>query len=108
MTRMQSIMVECPQCRTSFSATLYSSINTLMNPELLDIIFQNKFGVKCPSCGTIVHVNHEIIISSWKGIFTISTADPFEINRQKFLDHGLIDDQGNLLFFGFRLDKLIK
>ncbi len=97
MTRLPSINVTCPNCALSFSACIYASINTWMDPELVDNILQDKLGVACPGCGKAIRLNYELMLSCRKGIVMISTSDPVEVNRQKLLDSRVIDEDGNII-----------
>ncbi|MBN2152745.1 MAG: hypothetical protein JW839_14935 [Candidatus Lokiarchaeota archaeon] len=97
MTSLRPIELTCPECATSFSACIYASIDTWMDPNLIERILREELGVMCPGCGGVLHVDYELLLSCRRGTIRISTSDPVEVNRKKLLEKGVIDGDGNVV-----------
>ena len=71
MTSLTSAEIDCPYCQNSFRVMWEASINTWLNPELVQKILDDKYYYECPNCTKQIHLVTEILINCPKGMFLI-------------------------------------
>ena len=67
MSIPKKMMIDCPQCRTTFSQIVWESANTDLSPELpLKIISGDFFAFTCPTCGFHGHLIYRMLYHDLK------------------------------------------
>ena len=97
MTRLIRRNIKCPKCGNFFSIIDEISINTMMDPELVDKFLNDEFYCSCPACHFQIHLVKKILISCKKGMFTMSNNAPYEVKKLKLQEFGVLDDQGKIV-----------
>jgi len=97
MTRLTSQKITCPKCKTTFKIMTEASINTWMDPELIQKVIDDTYYYTCPNCNVNIHFCADILINCPKGMFSISNCD--EINKKKEIlrKYEIIDENGKIL-----------
>ena len=94
MTQYQIGFIKCPNCNEIFTVSYPASINTWLNPELIEIILNEEHNYTCSSCNTPVFFDYKILINCSSGMFYIRTGDDLETKKKLLLEHELIDENG--------------
>ena len=84
MTRLTSKKVNCPYCGNSFRIMWEASINTWLNPELIQKFLDDKYYYNCPNCEKQIHLVTKILINCPKGMFWISNDEELEVKKKDF------------------------
>ena len=96
MTRLIRRNINCPKCGSKFSITDEVSINTMMDPELVEKFLKDNFYCNCPDCNFHIHIIKEMLISCRKGMFTMSNNAPYEVKKAKLQEFGVLDENGKI------------
>ena len=97
MTRLIQRNIKCPKCGKIFSILDEVSINTMMDPELVEKFLKDDFYISCPDCHFQIHLIKEMMISYRNGFFIMSNNAPYEVKKSKLREFGIVDDQGKVL-----------
>jgi len=97
MTRLDSSDINCPHCNSSFRIIWEASINTWLNPELIQKLLNDKYYYNCPNCKKLVHLITKILINCPKGMFWISNDEDIDIKKRILMDYNVIDEDGKIL-----------
>ena len=97
MTRLTNTEINCPRCEQSFSVVWEASINTWLNPELIQKLLDDKYYYNCPNCKKQIHLVTKILINCPKGMFWISNDEELEIKRKILKDYNVIDEEGKII-----------
>ena len=72
--------VNCPDCNTAFTTTVWSSVNTDLSDDLAKkIISGDFFDAKCPKCGFTAHMEYDVLYHDVKRsvmIWVVHTNTP--------------------------------
>ena len=96
MTRLTSKKVNCPHCGNSFRIMWEASINTWLNPELIQKFLDDKYYYNCPNCEKQIHLVTKILINCPKGMFWISNDEELEVKKKILREYDVIDEEGNI------------
>jgi predicted RNA-binding Zn-ribbon protein involved in translation (DUF1610 family) len=96
MTRLTSKELDCPNCGNSFKIWWAISINTWLNPELIQNFLDNKYYYNCPNCEKQIHLVTKILINCPKGMFWISNDEDLEDKKKILREYDVIDEEGNI------------
>jgi len=96
MTRLIRRNINCSKCGSKFSITDEVSINTMMDPELVEKFLKDEFYCNCPECHFQIHIVKKMLIFCLKGMFTMSNDAPYEIKRLELQEFGVLDEIGNI------------
>ena len=59
MSRYSTELIVCPKCGEESEFIMWSSVNTMLNPELKEKVRNNElFTFTCPSCGNTATVHY--------------------------------------------------
>ena len=108
MTRLTQYSISCPKCQNSFSIVCEASINTWMNPELVDKFLNDEYYYPCPQCQQSIHLVLNLIISAPKGMFTLENSAPYELKKSKLIEYGVLDKEGKDLSMDYIVQRLKK
>ncbi|MFX1389301.1 MAG: CpXC domain-containing protein [Promethearchaeota archaeon] len=97
MTRLISTEVNCPHCKISFKITWEASINTWLDPELIQKVIDDKYYYSCPQCQKQIHLVTKILINCPKGMFFISNDEDIEIKKRILREYNVIDEEEQIL-----------
>jgi len=97
MTSLTSTEISCPHCKNNFRVTWAASINTWLNPELIQNLLDDKYYYACPNCKTQIHLVTKILINCPKGMFWISNDEELEIKKSILKEYNVIDEEGKIL-----------
>lgn len=96
MTRLTSKELDCPNCGNSFRIVWAASINTWLNPELIQKFLDDHYYYNCPNCEKQIHLVTKILINCPKGMFWISNDEDLEVKKKILRDYDVIDEAGNI------------
>lgn len=108
MTSLTKYSISCPHCQNSFSIVCEASINTWMNPELVDKFLNDEYYYSCPRCQQSVHLVHTMIISGPKGMFSMENNASYELKKAKLIEYGVLDKEGKDLSMDYIIQRLKK
>ncbi|QEE17169.1 CpXC domain-containing protein [Promethearchaeum syntrophicum] len=94
MTSLSKKNINCPKCHQSFSIITEASINTWMNPELVEKFLNDQYYFSCPFCGATVHFGHTMIISGPKGMFSMRNDASYDSKKAKLIEYGVLQGEG--------------
>ena len=97
MTRLTSTEIDCPHCGNSFRVMWEASINTWLNPELIQKLLDDKYYYNCPQCKKQTHLVTKILINCPKGMFWISNDENLEIKKRILKEYNVIDESSKIL-----------
>jgi len=97
MTRLTSTEINCPHCRNSFRIMWEASINTWLNPELIQKLLDDKYYYKCPNCKSQIHLITKILINCPKGMFWISNDEDLDTKKYILKEYNVIDENGEIM-----------
>ena len=97
MTRLTSSEVNCSHCGNSFRILWAASINTWLNPELIQKFLGDKYYYSCSSCKKQIHLETKILINCPKGMFWINTNEDLETKKRILKEYNIIDKDGKIL-----------
>ena len=97
MTRLTNTEINCPRCEQSFSVVWEASINTWLNPELIQKLLDDKYYYNCPNCKKQIHLVTKILINCPKGMFWISNDEELVSKKRILQDYNVIDEEGKIL-----------
>ncbi len=97
MTRLKGTEINCPNCKNSFRVIWEASINTWLNPELIQKLLDDKYYYKCPNCKKQIHLITKILINCPKGMFWLSNDEELEIKKRILKEYNVIDKDGKIL-----------
>lgn len=97
MTRLTSTEIICPYCEKSFQVIWEASINTWLNPELIQKLLDDKYYYKCPNCKKQIHLITKILINCPKGMFWMSNDEKLEIKIRILKEYNVIDEESKIL-----------
>ncbi|MFW9988348.1 MAG: CpXC domain-containing protein [Candidatus Odinarchaeota archaeon] len=97
MTRLTSTEIICPHCKHSFRVMWEASINTWLNPELIQKLLDDKYYYECPNCMKQIHLVTKILINCPKGMFWISNDEKVETKKKILKDYDVINEEGEIL-----------
>ncbi len=97
MTRLTDKEIICPHCKSSFRIIWEASINTWLNPELIQKLLDDKYYYNCPKCNYQIHLVTKILINCPKGMFWISNDEDLEIKKKILKEFAVIDDDNKIL-----------
>lgn len=104
MTRLTSTEINCPHCKNSFRIIWEASINTWLNPELIQKFLDDKYYYECPNCAKQTHLVTKILINCPKGMFWIFNNEKLETKKRILKEYGVIDKEGKILTPLMRVD----
>ncbi len=87
--------VKCPQCGAEISVRVWSSINTMIDTAIPDIISGKLFDVKCEKCGYETFVNYPILFNDMINmvmiyyVFPESLEETVKSMKEQFIDRGI-------------------
>ncbi len=96
MTRLTTTEVECPKCKQNFKILCEASINTWLDPDLIQKVVDDAYNYKCPSCNENIHLITKILINCPKGMFWISNNEDLDTKMKIFREYNIIDENGNI------------
>ena len=96
MTRLSKYSITCPNCHKSFSIVTEASINTWMDPELVDKFLNDKYYYICPHCQQSIHFIHKMIINGPKGMFSMDNNESYESKKAKLIEYGVFDAENKV------------
>lgn len=86
---MSQKTLKCPKCGKDFTVTIYDSVNTKLNPELIKKVHNGSlFNVECPHCKTGITLNYPCQYHDMERMFMVK-----------------IDKRDNLVRFRIDLDN---
>ena len=97
MTRLTNKEIDCPHCGNSFRIMWEASINTWLNPELIEKLLDDKYYYNCPKCQKQTHLVTKILINCPKGMFWISNDEELESKKRILKEFSVIDEEENIL-----------
>lgn len=97
MTRLINKEIICLHCESSFQIIWEASINTWLNPELIQKLLDDKYYYNCPRCNYQIHLVTKILINCPKSMFWISNDEDIEIKKKILKEYEVIDDKGKIL-----------
>ncbi len=97
MTRLTSTEISCLHCQNSFRVNWEASINTWLNPELIQKLLDDKYYYKCPNCKNQIHLVTKILINCPKGMFWISNDEDLEIKKRILKEYNVLNEEGKIL-----------
>lgn len=72
MSKIDRRIVRCRECGKEFEAEFYGSINTALNPELIEKVRDGSiFEVECPHCKKINHLHYPCLYHDQKNEFMV-------------------------------------
>ena len=108
MTSLTKYSISCPKCQNSFSIVCEASINTWMNPELVDKFLNDEYYYSCPKCQQSIHLVHTMIISGPKGMFSMENNASYELKKAKLIEYGVLDEEGKDISMNYILQRFKK
>ncbi|MFX1571824.1 MAG: CpXC domain-containing protein [Promethearchaeota archaeon] len=97
MTRIDSREIDCPHCGNHFRIMWEASINTWLDPDLIQKLLNDQYYYTCPNCEKQTHLVTKILINCPKGMFWISNGEELEVNKRILEEYNVIDKEGNIL-----------
>ncbi len=97
MTHLTSTEIICPHCKYSFRVIWEASINTWLNPELIQKFLDDKYYYECPNCMKQIHLVTKILINCPKGMLWISNDEKIETKKKILKDYDVINEKGEIL-----------
>lgn len=72
MSKMSQKTLKCPKCGKDFTVTIYDSVNTKLNPELINKVHNGSlFNVECPHCKTGITLNYPCLYHDMERMFMV-------------------------------------
>jgi len=96
LTRLIQHSITCPKYHNSFSIVSEASINTWMDPELVDKFLNDKYYYSCPQCQQSIHFVQKMIISAPNGMFSMKNNASYELKKAKLIEYGVFDAEGKV------------
>ncbi len=97
MTRLTSTEINCPHCEKSFQVMWEASINTWLDPKLIQKLLDDTYYYKCPNCKNQIHLITKILINCPKGMFWISNDEELETKKRILKEYNIIDEEGKII-----------
>jgi DNA-directed RNA polymerase subunit RPC12/RpoP len=97
MTSFTSSEVNCSHCGNSFRIFWAASINTWLNPELIQKFPDDKYFYTCSNCNKPIHLGTKILINCPKGMFWINTNEDLETKKRILKEFNIIEKDGKIL-----------
>ncbi len=91
MTTMRDVKVTCTQCKKTFDISWTPSVNTWLDPEIIEKIVEDDYYFVCPHCKERHFLSANMLISCPKGMFMLNLGDDYETKMEKLQEHGVID-----------------
>ena len=88
MSKVNKMILKCPRCGKSFETIRYDSINTKLNPELIEIVHNGSlFNIECPHCKVDITLNYPCLYHDMKNLFMVQIGKRENlINFKKNID----------------------
>ena len=97
ITRITSTEIECAHCNHHFKITFEASINTWLDPDLIQKVLDDAYFFICPSCDKEIHLHTKILINCPKDMFWLDTSLDLETKKEILNSYGVLDDAGKIL-----------
>lgn len=86
MSIEKSVTITCPGCKTQSPFTIWSSVNTMLSPEMKPAILDGSaFLFTCPHCGMKNNINYDLLYHQMEDHIMIQYATSDEYANQ-FMD----------------------
>lgn len=97
MTRITSVEIECAHCAHQFKIVFEASINTWLDPDLIQKVLDDAYYFTCPSCEKQIHLNTKILINCPKDMFWLDTGLDLEAKMKVLTSYGVLDEDGEIV-----------
>ena len=97
MTRIINQAINCPSCNHNFEILVEASINTWLDPELIQKLLDNRYFYACPSCNENIKLITDILINCPKQMIMISTGLDQPSLRKILLENEIITNEGKII-----------
>ena len=97
MMRITSTEIDCTHCGKYFRIMWEASINTWLDPELIQKLLDDKYYYSCPNCEKQIHLVTKILINCPKGMFWISTDEKLDTKKRILMEYNVIDEDRKIL-----------
>jgi len=97
MTSFTSKEINCPHCEKPFRVMWEASINTWLDPELIQKLLDDSYYYNCPNCKNQIHLVTKILINCPKGMFWISNDEELETKKRILKEYNIINEKGKIL-----------
>ncbi|MHA1185376.1 MAG: CpXC domain-containing protein [Candidatus Heimdallarchaeota archaeon] len=91
MTTMRYVKVACTNCEKMFEITWSPSVNTWLDPDIIERIIEDDYYFVCPHCEERHFLSAQMLISCPKGMFYLNLGDDYETKMEKLQEYGVID-----------------
>ena len=91
MTTMRHVEVTCTHCEKTFTITWTPSVNTWLDPEIIEQIVEDDYYFICPHCKERHFLSAKMLISCAKGMFILDLGEEYETKIDKLHEYGVID-----------------
>ncbi|MHA1125567.1 MAG: CpXC domain-containing protein [Candidatus Heimdallarchaeota archaeon] len=91
MTTMRSLNVQCTHCEKTFEITWTPSVNTWLNPDIIERIVEDDYYFVCPHCKERHFLSAQMLISCPKGMFILDLGEDYETKIDKLHEYEVID-----------------
>lgn len=101
MSSHTNISVTCPHCRETTDTSIWSSINTMLDPEMKAAVRdRSAFLFTCPHCGTKTYLNYGFLYHQMEDKIMIHYADSDEdAEKIDAILTGKDDPKGMMAYF---------
>ena len=94
MTTINIVELTCPECGHHWKESVYPSICTWLNPELITKMYEYGTELRCPGCPVKIHVEGKMLINHPRGMFLLNLGSSHEVVKQTLIDQGVISEEG--------------
>ena len=94
MTTMNSIELTCPECGHNWNESVYPSICTWLNPELITKMFESGTEISCPACPVKIRVEGKMLINHPGGMFLLELGQSHEMIKHTLIELGVVSKDG--------------
>lgn len=105
MTRITSTEIECAHCGHHFKISFEASINTWLDPDLIQKVLDDAYFYNCPSCDKQIHLNTKILINCPKDMFWLDTGLDLDAKKEILTMYGVLDENGEIVRPIMGIDK---
>ena len=97
MSKREQITITCPNCNNEHPFTMWSSINTVLDPEMKAAVKdRSAFLFECPSCGEKTYVDYGMLYHQMEDRIMIHYANTDEAVEEAYRIYTQEDDSDKL------------
>jgi hypothetical protein len=87
MSKIETIKVECPECKEKQTTTLWHSLNTTLDPEDKELLFAGKINTfHCQKCSHEAFIPIDFMYHDMRKLFCVQFYPPHKLEDDQFFN----------------------